>query len=158
MDVHGGDLALLLGKMYGPFLILATLALVGILLLLRELPAGDRNSNKHRLLFMGPLFMLGSLYYVAFVLGIPGAEAIAADRTLLYIEVLGIALAAFARRALPHAFDDDGASRAQPARRYRLRHLCQEPASAATKRLTTRSLTLTREHRVKKMDPRSGRG
>jgi hypothetical protein len=96
VEVHGVDLVALLGKMYGAFLLLAALALVGILLLVRQLPSGDRNSNKHRLLFLGVLFIIACLYYVAFVVGIPGAEAIAADRTLLYVEVAGIALAAFA--------------------------------------------------------------
>jgi hypothetical protein len=94
-DVHGFDLVVLLGKLYGDFLILAALALVGILLLVRHLPSGNRDSSKHRLLFLAVLFVLACLYYLAFVVGLPAAEALAADRTLLYLEVVGIALVAF---------------------------------------------------------------
>lgn len=83
-------------KLYGEILILVTLAVAAIILLARQFRSGDRDSGKYRLFFLGFLLLLACLLYAAFFVGIPGTEAIAADRILVYIEVVSIVLVAFA--------------------------------------------------------------
>jgi hypothetical protein len=94
--VHGLDILILMVKMYGEILIFVIVAFVGIILLVRQLRAGDRDSSKYRLLLLGVLALSACLVYAAFFVGIPGAKAIAADRFLVYIEVASIPLVAFA--------------------------------------------------------------
>jgi hypothetical protein len=96
VGAQGLDVVILGMKMYGEFLILVLLAAVGIVLLLRQFRSGDRDSGKYRLFFLGLLLLLACLFYAAYFLGIPGAEALAADRILVYIEVVSITLMAFA--------------------------------------------------------------
>ena len=95
-DVHGLDILILMAKMYGELLIFVTVAIVGIVLLFRQLRAGNRDGGKYRLLLLGVLVLIACLVYAAFFVGIPGAKAIAADRILVYIEVACIPLVAFA--------------------------------------------------------------
>jgi hypothetical protein len=83
-------------KLYGELLIFATLASLGIFLLVRQLRSGDQDHSKFRLLLMGVLFLFTCLFYVAFFVGIPGAGAISAQRLLVYIDVACIPLVAFA--------------------------------------------------------------
>jgi hypothetical protein len=83
-------------KIYGEMLIFLTIAAVGIILLARQLRSGDHDHGKFRLLFVGTLLLLACLAWAAFFVGIPGAEALAANRLLVYIEVASIPIIAFA--------------------------------------------------------------
>jgi hypothetical protein len=94
VGMHGLDLPVLGIKLYGEILIFVTLAVVGIILLVRQLRSGDRDSGKYRLFSLGFLLLLACLFYAAFFVGIPGAEAVAAGRILVYIEVACIPLVA----------------------------------------------------------------
>ncbi len=95
LDLHPIDMVVLAVKLYGELLILATIATLGIILLVRQLRSGDRDHSKYRLLFVGILLLLACLFYAAFYVGVPGMEALAADRILVYIEVASIPLVAF---------------------------------------------------------------
>ena len=83
-------------KLYGEILILIALAMVGIIILIRQLRSGDQDHAKYRLLLVGVLLSLACLLYAAFFVGIPGVQSIAADRVLLYVEMASIPLVAFA--------------------------------------------------------------
>jgi hypothetical protein len=88
-------------KLYGEILIFATLACLGVFLLARQLRSGGQDHRKFSLLLVGALFLLTCFFYVAFLVGIPGAEAISAPRLLVYIEITCIPLMAFALWELP---------------------------------------------------------
>jgi hypothetical protein len=96
VDVHGLDLVILMAKMYGGLLIFGALAVIGIVLLLRQLRSGQGDDGRYQLLAMGGLFLIGCLGYAAFLLGIPGPEAIGGDRILMYTELAALPAAAFA--------------------------------------------------------------
>ena len=95
VDVQGADLAILTTKLYGGLLILAGLACIGVVLLIKRWWAGHQDNSNGRLLFIGILLILGALSYVVFLLGMPGAEAFAPDRILIYVEIASIPVAAF---------------------------------------------------------------
>lgn len=88
-------------KLYGELLLFGILACLGILLLIKQLRSGKGNTSSFRLLLVGILFLLTSLFYVAFLIGIPGAEAISAPRLLVYVEIACITLMAFALWDIP---------------------------------------------------------
>lgn len=96
VGMHGLDLPVLAIKLYGEILVFVTLAILGIILLVRQLRSGDSDSGKYRLFSLGFLLLLACLFYAAFFVGIPGAEAVAAGRILVYIEVACIPLVALA--------------------------------------------------------------
>lgn len=96
VDVHGLDLAILMAKMYGELLIFGAIAVFGIILLVRELRSGEGNDGRYQLLALGGLFLVGCLGYAAFLLGVPGPEAIGGDRILMYVELAAIPAVAFA--------------------------------------------------------------
>ncbi len=95
LDLSRLDFMILGIKLYGELLLLVAVAAVGLIILAKQLRSGDENHSKNRLLFVGILFLLACFFYAAFFVGIPGAEALAADRILVYIEVAAIPLVAF---------------------------------------------------------------
>ena len=96
VDVHGLDLVILMAKMYGELLIFGALAVIGIVLLVRQLRSSEADDGRYRLLAVAGLFLVGCLGYAAFLLGIPGPEAVGGDRILMYTELAALPAAAFA--------------------------------------------------------------
>ncbi|MBM4444736.1 MAG: hypothetical protein FJ020_05445 [Chloroflexi bacterium] len=96
VDVHGLDLIILMAKMYGELLIFGALAVIGILVLVRQLRSGEGDDGRYQLLAIGGLFLVGCIGYAAFLLGIPGLEAVGGDRILMYTEMAALPAAAFA--------------------------------------------------------------
>lgn len=88
-------------KLYGELLLFGVFACLGILLLLKQVRSGKGNTSSFRLLLVGVLFLLTCLFYVAFLVGIPGAEAISAPRLLVYVEITCIPLMGFALWEIP---------------------------------------------------------
>jgi hypothetical protein len=95
VDVHGLDLIILMAKMYGELLIFGALAVIGIVVLVRQLRSGEGDDGRYQLLAIGGLFLVGCIGYAAYLLGIPGLEAIGGDRILMYTELAALPAAAF---------------------------------------------------------------
>jgi len=96
VNVQGLDLVILTAKMYGGLLIFGVLAVIGIGLLVRQLRSGQGDDGRYQLLAVGGLFLIGCLGYAAFLMGIPGMEAVGGDRILMYTELAALPPAAFA--------------------------------------------------------------
>jgi len=129
VDVHGLDLVMLMGKLYGELLVVGALAVVGILLLVRQLRSGQGEDGRYQLLAIGGLFLVGCLGYAAFLLGIPGLEAIGGDRILMYTELAALPASAFALgSAMGMGLSFVISRRRSPATAYNCPE-CQYPAS-----------------------------
>ncbi|MDM8000355.1 MAG: hypothetical protein QUS33_10220 [Dehalococcoidia bacterium] len=95
VDVHGLGFLILLVKMYGVELILIGAALIGGILLMRQLRSAARDVRSLGLLsLLGLMLLFGSLYLL-YLVGTPGLGAIGGTRLLSYTMIPTAFLSAF---------------------------------------------------------------
>lgn len=94
INVHGLDFILLFVKMYGAATILIFFSLVGIYMLMRKARTTEVRSMEYNYMSLAGLFLISSMLYVGYLIGIPGLGALAGDRIIFYAEVMTPLLAA----------------------------------------------------------------
>lgn len=95
-NVHGLGILFLMFKLYGELLVFAALALIGAILLVRQLRRGVRDDGPYRLLLFGMWVPIALVFFAADFVGVAALKVLAADRMLIYIEVACVTFAAFA--------------------------------------------------------------
>lgn len=95
VNVYGKDFIFLFIKMYGTTFVFIILALIGILLLWKEIRSGCISSKKYNLFYLSWMFLFYGLFYTYYLFGGPGSTALAGERILVYAEILTPQFAAF---------------------------------------------------------------
>ena len=93
VNIHGLDFVTLLFKMYGAVLILILLSLIGTYIVMRSIRSVGLNVEGYRYLALVGLFFLTGASYAAYLIGVPGLEALSGGRILFYLEIMTPVLA-----------------------------------------------------------------
>lgn len=99
LNIHGTDFYVLLLKMFGADIILIILSIIGIICLLLRIKKRHIGSNSQELLPFACVFCVCGIFYLAYLLGLPGTSSLGEgqmDRRFLgYVEILIPLFAAF---------------------------------------------------------------
>lgn len=95
-NVEGFQILALMFKLYGELLVLAGLALLAAVLLVRQLRRGGREDGYYRLLLFGVWVPIALVFFAADFVGVAALKVLAADRMLGYIEMACVVFAALA--------------------------------------------------------------
>ncbi len=93
VSIHGLDFVALLFKMYGAVLVLILLSLIGTYIVMKKVRSVGLNVEGYRFLALVGLFFLTGASYAAYLIGVPGLEALSGGRILFYLEIMTPVLA-----------------------------------------------------------------